>query len=115
MAGINEKARAVAYLVVPEARVVRRAAAGRRRPRRPDDVFVVVEHAQARRPRPVLRGDERLHAAQGVAGLAAHEVAAHQRLQLDEPAQRAQRLPRLQQAPGSQTRHVTTRSPRPDR
>uniref|UniRef100_A0A0A9ATN1 Uncharacterized protein n=1 Tax=Arundo donax TaxID=35708 RepID=A0A0A9ATN1_ARUDO len=81
-------------LVVPEAGVERRRRApGRRRPWRPDGL-VVLEQPEPRRAGPVLRGDERLHAAEGVAGLPPDEVAAHQRLQLDEPPQRTQRLPR---------------------
>jgi hypothetical protein len=100
----------VTYLVVvAEPGVVRRAAPARRRPRCPDGLLVL-EHPEALDARPVLRRDERLHAAQGVAGLAPHQVAAHQRLQLDEPAQRAQRLPRLQPECGRHTeRDVTAR------
>ena len=42
-----------------------------------------------------LRADERLHALQRGGRLPAHEVAAHQRLQLHERLERAQRLLRL--------------------
>jgi hypothetical protein len=43
----------------------------------------------------VLRADERLHGPHGLADLATHLVAAHQRLQTHQPAQRAQGPPRL--------------------
>jgi hypothetical protein len=43
----------------------------------------------------VLRADERLHGAHGLADLATHLVAAHQGLQPHQAAQRAQRPPRL--------------------
>ena len=46
----------------------------------------------------VLRADERLHGAHGEADLATHLVAAHQRLQPHQPAQRAQGSPGLNTA-----------------
>jgi hypothetical protein len=74
--------------------VVRRAPRRRRGPRRAELSAAVVEEAEARHPCPVLHGDQRLHAAQGVGCLAPHQLAASQRLQLHQPAQRAQSLPR---------------------
>ena len=63
------------YLLVP-AGVVRRAAQGQHHPWRPYELLFL-EHPDAC---PVLHGDERLHAAQGVAILAPHQVATHHRL-----------------------------------
>jgi hypothetical protein len=59
--------------------------------------MIGVGHARALRPQAGLRIDERLHAAERVVGLPPHQLAPDQRLQVHQPAQRAQRLPRLQQ------------------
>jgi hypothetical protein len=57
--------------------------------------MVGVDHARALRPQAGLRVDEGLHAAERGGGLPPHQLTPDQRLQLHQPAQRAQRLPRL--------------------
>jgi hypothetical protein len=57
---------------------------------------VCVEHARALGAQAGLRVDEGLHAAERGGGLPPHQLASDQRLQLHQPAQRAQRLPSLQ-------------------
>ena len=57
--------------------------------------MVGVDHARALRPQAGLRVEEGLHAAERGGGLPPHQLAPDQRLQLHQPAQRAQSLPRL--------------------